>query len=195
MEDPQNKVFVIRNGGFAAYGTHGRFRILDIVDTLALGDKYAIRERNSNAILGWKREVTRQDPQAAQRRASNVARQNVVVATFLNIPANNVAIVQRGNNLLQLEAGQHVITDPKTTFRQFFSLGERQVKIKTEPAYTIEGVPVTLNVNLRYRVLEPLILSRNYEDAFQALANPAQTAVSTAFPFCLCRREYTHTLS
>lgn len=44
-----------------------------------------------------------------------------------------------------LKAGQHVITDPATTFRAFYSLGERQVQIKTQPAYTIEGVPGKCN--------------------------------------------------
>lgn len=38
---------------------------------------------------------------------------------------------------------------------------------------------MVLNVNLRYRVADPLILTRNYEDAFLALANPAQTAVNS----------------
>jgi len=166
VEDPENRVFVIRNGGFVAYGSRGRFRILAVVDTLALGEECAVRENlnKTGRVLGWKREVKRQ---------------NVVVATFLNIPANNVAIVQRGNDLLLLKAGQHVITDPSTTFRAFYSLGERQVQIKTQPAYTIEGVPVVLNVNLRYRVEDPLILTRNYDDAFAALANPAQTAVNS----------------
>ncbi|KAJ3167476.1 hypothetical protein HDU87_001681, partial [Geranomyces variabilis] len=36
-----------------------------------------------------------------------------------------------------------------------------------------------LHVNLRYRVVDPLLLTRNYEDPFQALSNPAQTAVNS----------------
>ncbi|KAI8825630.1 uncharacterized protein EV422DRAFT_563460 [Fimicolochytrium jonesii] len=163
VEDPENRVFVIRNGGFCAFGSRGRFHILAVVDTLALGDACAIKESDGKRILGWKREVKRQ---------------NITVCTFLNIPANNVAIVQQGNNMLELEAGQHVITDPKTTFRGFYSLGERQVQLKTAPAYTVEGVPVVLNVNLRFRVAQPLLLTKNYDDAFLALANPAQTAVN-----------------
>ncbi|TPX59858.1 hypothetical protein SpCBS45565_g07637 [Spizellomyces sp. 'palustris'] len=164
VEDPENRTFVIRNGGFAAFGTHGRFRVLASVDTLNLGDDCAVFEPESRRLLGHRKEI----------RSGNV-----VVATFLNVPANNVAIVQQGNDLLLLEAGQHVITNPKTTFRRFYSLGERQVQVHTKPAYTVEGVPVILHVNLRYRVADPLLLTRNYDDPFQALANPAQTAVNS----------------
>jgi regulator of protease activity HflC (stomatin/prohibitin superfamily) len=163
VEDPENRVFVIRNGGFAAYGPHGRFRILARVDTLDLGDGCAIKE-DDGRVLGWLRHIR-----------SN----NVLVATFLNIPANNVAIVQQGNDLIVLQAGQHVITNPRTTFRRFYTLGERQVKIKTNPAYTVEGVPVVLHVNLRYRLADPIKLTAHYDDPFQALCNPAQTAVNS----------------
>lgn len=163
VEDPENRIFVIRNGGFAAFGAHGRFRVLASVDTLNLGNDCAEREPESQRLLGHRREI----------RSGNV-----VVATFLNVPANNVAVVQQSNDLLMLEAGQHVITNPKTTFRRFYSLGERQVQIETKSAYTVEGVPVILHVNLRYRVQDPLLLTRNYDDPLQALANPAQTAVN-----------------
>ncbi|KAJ3035233.1 hypothetical protein HDV00_004141 [Rhizophlyctis rosea] len=164
VEDPENRIFVIRNGGFAAFGAHGRFRVLASVDTLNLGEDCAVYEPENRRLLGFRKEI----------RSGNV-----VVATFLNVPANNVAIVQQGNDLMVLEAGQHVITNPKTTFRRFYSLGERQVQIQTKPSYTVEGVPVILHVNLRYRVVDPLLLTRNYDDPFQALANPAQTAVNS----------------
>ena len=163
VEDPENRIFVIRNGGFAAFGSHGRFRVLASVDTLNLGEDSAVYEPESRRLLGHKKVI----------RSGNV-----VVATFLNVPANNVAVVQQGNDLLTLEAGQHVITNPKTTFRRFYSLGERQVQIQTKPSYTLEGVPVILHVNLRYRVNDPLLLTRNYDDPFQALSNPAQVSVN-----------------
>lgn len=163
VEDPENRVFVIRNGGFASYGPHGRFRVLAKVDTLDLGDNCAVKE-DDGRILGWLRHV----------HSSQVR-----VATFLNVPANNVAIVQQGNDMIKLQAGQHVITNPNTTFRRFYTLGERQVKIRTQPAYTIEGVPVTLNVNLRYRVADAVRLTANYDNPFEALRNPAQSAVNS----------------
>jgi regulator of protease activity HflC (stomatin/prohibitin superfamily) len=167
VEDPENRIFVIRNGGFVAFGAHGRFRVLASVDLLNLGDDSAVYEAitlHQRRILGHRKEIKVE---------------GIIIATFLNVPANNVAIVQQGNELLLLDAGQHVINDPKTTFRRFYSLGERQVQIKTQPAYTVEGVPVVLNVNLRYRVLDAITLSKNYDDPFQALANPAQTAVNS----------------
>ncbi|KAI8614758.1 hypothetical protein BC830DRAFT_1257003 [Chytriomyces sp. MP71] len=168
--DPSNKVFIVRNSGFAAYGAEGRFKVVAIVDTLNLGDEHAVYEMlpsGRGGILGWKREVK-----------MTVGNSRVTIATFLNTPANNCAIVQRSNDLLLLQAGQHVITNSNTSFRGFYSLGERQTTFRTQPAYTVEGVPVVLNVNLRYRISDPLLLTASYDAAFVALQNPAQTAVN-----------------
>ncbi|KAJ3217684.1 hypothetical protein HK099_005382 [Clydaea vesicula] len=167
VQDPQNRVFIVRNGGFVAYGANGRFKILEVVDTLNLGDAYAIKESDSNRILGWKRDVV---------ETANGS--SYTAATFLNIPANNIGILQRGNKLISLGAGQHVITS-STTFRSFFTLGERQHTFKTQPAYTLETVPVVLTLNLRYKVFDPARLTLNYDDALQALISPAQTAVNS----------------
>ncbi|KAJ3066010.1 hypothetical protein HDU98_010665 [Podochytrium sp. JEL0797] len=169
--DPANRIFVIRNSGFAAYGAQGRFKVIDIVDTLNLGDEHAHYEQRPSGrgpVLGWKRDVK-----------ITVGGSKITVATFFLVPANNVLILQRANELLLLKAGQHVITNANTSFRGFYSLGERQTTFKTQPAYTIEGVPVVLNVNLRYRIADPVLLTANYNDAFMALANPAQTAVNS----------------
>ncbi|KAJ1558303.1 hypothetical protein HK096_002407, partial [Nowakowskiella sp. JEL0078] len=177
--DPANRIFIVKNGGFAAYGAEGKFKIIAIVDTLDLGDGCALRESQIpgtptlGRILGWKREV-KTDVVNTDGTSTRIT-----VATFFNVPANNVLILQRGNDLLLLTAGQHVITNPEMTFRGFYSLGERQTTFKTQPAYTIEGVPVLLHVNLRYRVADPILLTTSYDDAFQALANPAQTAVNS----------------
>ncbi|KAJ3388748.1 hypothetical protein HDU84_009444 [Entophlyctis sp. JEL0112] len=170
--DPSNKIFVIRNSGFAAYGAQGKFKVIEIVDTLNLGDNHAVYEKLPNGqngpVLGWKRDVK-----------IKVGYSQITVATFFLVPANNVLVLQRGNELVLLKAGQHVITNPNTSFRGFYSLGERQTTFKTQPAYTVEGVPVILNVNLRYRISDPILLTANYNDAFQALGNPAQTAVNS----------------
>ncbi|KAJ3207050.1 hypothetical protein HDU83_003584 [Entophlyctis luteolus] len=169
--DPANRIFVIRNSGFAAYGAQGTFKVIEIVDTLNLGDEHAhyeTRPTGKGPILGWKRDV-----------AIQVGGSRITVASFFLVPANNVLILQRGNELLLLRAGQHVITNPNTSFRGFYSLGERQTTFKTQPAYTVEGVPVVLNVNLRYRITDPVSLTASYNDAFTALANPAQTAVNS----------------
>ncbi|KAI8614760.1 hypothetical protein BC830DRAFT_1045882, partial [Chytriomyces sp. MP71] len=171
--NPSNKIFIVRNSGFAAYGAQGRFRVIDIVDTLNLGDAHAHYESQLSGssqrkvVLGWKRDVK-----------IDVNGSSVVVASFFLVPANNVLILQRGNDLLLLRAGQHVLTNANTTFRGFYSLGERQTSFKTASSYTVEGVPVVLHVNLRYRIADPILLTANYDDAFQALQNPAQTAVN-----------------
>jgi regulator of protease activity HflC (stomatin/prohibitin superfamily) len=91
---------------------------------------------------------------------------------FFNVPANSALILQRGNALISMGAGQHVVTNPTTTFRGFFPLGERyfymyfitlsrQHTITTEPALTLESVPVVLSLNLRYKVVDPEKLTLN----------------------------------
>ncbi|KAI8901215.1 hypothetical protein BC833DRAFT_535857 [Globomyces pollinis-pini] len=171
VQDPQNRAFVIRNGGFVAYGAQGTFKILEVVDTLNLGPQNAIKEYGQGRILGWKHEIH----STVTNGSTNI---KVVVATFLNVPANNVAILQQKNTIVVLKTGQHVITNPNTTFRSFFSLGERQHAFKTQPAYTVEGVPVILSINMRYRIFDPILLTANYDDPLMALINPAQTAVN-----------------
>lgn len=119
--DPQNRVFIVRNGGFIAYGLGGRFRIAAVVDTLDLGESNAVYDKSMNAVIGYKKEVTIPVMAGGQKT-------KITLATFFNVPANNVVLVQKRNELYSLGAGQHVITDPHTTFRGFFSLSERQVR-------------------------------------------------------------------
>ncbi|KAI9358922.1 hypothetical protein DFJ73DRAFT_757813 [Zopfochytrium polystomum] len=173
--DPSNRVFIVRNSGFAAFGAQGRFRVVAIVDTLNLGNEHAYYEdndRKNGRILGWKRDVT-------TTVKSDAGPTQVTLATFFLVPANNTLILQRGNELMVMKAGQHVITNPNTSFRGFFTLGERQTTFKTQPAYTVEGVPVILRVNLRYQIQDPLLLTAHYDDPLQALSNPAQSAVNS----------------
>ncbi|ORY87919.1 hypothetical protein BCR37DRAFT_375881 [Protomyces lactucae-debilis] len=175
--DPQNQVFVVRNGGFASYGHSGTYKVIEIVDTLNLGEEYAVREtdlsedESMGRLLGYKKEV-RHNVMVGDKT------QSVTIATFFNVPAQNTVVIQNGGHLKAFGAGQHVITNPKCTFRGFFTLGERQKSFRTQPAYTLEGVPVVLHVNLRYRVVDAIELTKSYETAFQALKNPAQSAVN-----------------
>jgi hypothetical protein len=118
--DPQNRVFIVRNGGFVSYGIGGRFRIAAVVDTLDLGETNAVYDKSMNAVVGYKKEITVPVMAGGQKAM-------ITLATFFNVPANNVVLVQKKNELYSLGAGQHVITDPHTTFRGFFSLSERQV--------------------------------------------------------------------
>ena len=50
----------------------------------------------------------------------------------LNIPANNCAILQRGDDLELLSAGQHYITNPNVTLRGLYTLGENQLEMPTK---------------------------------------------------------------
>jgi regulator of protease activity HflC (stomatin/prohibitin superfamily) len=175
--DPQNQVFIVRNGGFAAYGNAGTYKVVDIVDTLNLGEEYAVRETDvgdgeaQGRLLGYKKEIL-------HNVVVGDRCQRVTIATFFNVPAQNTVVIQNGQSLRAFSAGQHVIVNPRCTFRGFFTLGERQKSFRTQPAYTLEGVPVVLHVNLRYRVVDAIELTKSYENAFQALKNPAQSAVN-----------------
>ena len=57
--------------------------------------------------------------------------------TSLNIPANNCAILQRGDDLELLPAGQHYITNPNVTLRGLYTLGENQVEMPTKDMWVI----------------------------------------------------------
>ena len=57
---------------------------------------------------------------------------NVISLYSLNIPANNCAILQRGDDLELLPAGQHYITNPNVTLRGLYTLGENQLEMPTK---------------------------------------------------------------
>lgn len=73
-----------------------------------------------------------------------------VVATFLDIPANNCAILQKGDELEVLPAGQHVITNPNITLRKMFTRGECQIEMPTKDIFTRDQVPVSLTIYLKW---------------------------------------------
>ena len=50
----------------------------------------------------------------------------------LDIPASNCAILQKGDELKLLGAGQSVITNPSVTLRGLFTLGENQIEMPTK---------------------------------------------------------------
>jgi hypothetical protein len=57
---------------------------------------------------------------------------SILILYSLNIPANNCAILQRGDDLELLPAGQHYITNPNVTLRGLFTLGENQLEMPTK---------------------------------------------------------------
>jgi hypothetical protein len=58
----------------------------------------------------------------------------------LNIPASNCAILQRGDDLELLGAGQSVITNPSVTLRGLYTLGENQLEMPTKDMYVCERI-------------------------------------------------------
>ena len=66
------------------------------------------------------------------RTAPSAARLELTTHGSLNIPANNCAILQKGDDLELLPAGQHFITTPNVTLRGLFTLGENQLEMPTK---------------------------------------------------------------
>lgn len=115
---------MIKNGGFAALSLVGSYSILAVIDQTHLST--VVRDKVTNAILGWTQEV---------RMNSDTGKgggKEFVVALFLNIPANNCAILQKGNDLIVIPAGQHYVIDPSITLRGMFTFGENQLEMPTK---------------------------------------------------------------
>ena len=63
---------------------------------------------------------------------ASASRLELTLYRSLNIPANNCAILQKGDDLELLPAGQHFITTPNVTLRGLFTLGENQLEMPTK---------------------------------------------------------------
>lgn len=59
-----------------------------------------------------------------------------MAATFLDIPANNVVVLQRKDELFELGAGQHYLTTASVTIRGFYTKGEVQQELECDNIYT-----------------------------------------------------------
>ncbi|KAL1948779.1 hypothetical protein VTO73DRAFT_10585 [Trametes versicolor] len=171
VSDPQNHVFVVKNSGFVAYAIEGTYNVLSIVDQTHLPTM--IKDRITNVVLGWSHEVT------MQSRTGTGTKQDYVVALFLNIPANNCAILQRGDDLELLPAGQHYITSPNVTLRGLFTLGENQIEMPTKDIFTRDQVPVSLTIYLKWQLTEPLKLTTHgYNTPYDALRDKTQSILT-----------------
>jgi hypothetical protein len=150
ISDPQNHIFVLKNAGFAAYGIAGSYDVLAIVDQTHL--PHLIKDHVTGQILGRSLEVR----MSSNTGPVNAATKDYVVALLyvplthffflriradgarrwivfsLDIPANNCAILQSGNDLELLPAGQHCITHPNVTLRGLYTLGENQFEMPTK---------------------------------------------------------------
>jgi regulator of protease activity HflC (stomatin/prohibitin superfamily) len=172
ISDPNNQIFVVRNGGFAALAVEGSYQVLSVVDQTHLPT--AVEDKVTRAVLGWTHEVT-----MSSVVGSRGQRQNYVVALFLNLPMNNCAILQKGNELQLLTAGQHVITDPNVTLRGMFTCGENQIEMPTKDIFTRDQVPVGLKIYLKWQLLEPLKLATHgYDTPYAALRDKAQSILT-----------------
>lgn len=88
--------------------TSGAYRVLALVDQTHLEKK--IIDRYSKQVLGHTQTVKLPS--------------GYVAATFLDIPANNVVILQRKDEMFVLGAGQHYLTTASVTIRGFYTCGE-----------------------------------------------------------------------
>ena len=55
ISDPSNKIFVFKNGGFAALALTGNYNILSIIDQTHLDT--VVKDNVTKAVLGWTQEV------------------------------------------------------------------------------------------------------------------------------------------
>lgn len=142
VSDPQNHVFVIKNSGFVAYAIEGTYDVLSIVDQTHLPT--VIKDKLTGITLGSTHEVKmRSKVGEGLEKEYVVATLSVLVFFYmylmtdnlldsLNIPASNCAILQRGDDLELLGAGQSVITNPSVTLRGMYTLGENQLEMPTK---------------------------------------------------------------
>ncbi|KAI0059607.1 hypothetical protein BV25DRAFT_1828868 [Artomyces pyxidatus] len=170
VSDPQNHIFVVKNSGFVAFAIDGSYDVLAIVDQTHLPNP--IKDHVTKVVLGHTYEVTMSSPVGNQVQAYTVAR-------FLDIPANNCAILQKGDDLELLPAGQHCITHPNVTLRGLYTLGENQFEMPTKDIFTRDQVPVGLTLYLKWQLTEPLKLATHgYETPYDALRDKTQSILT-----------------
>lgn len=170
ISDPQNHIFVVKNTGFVALALQGSYKVLSVVDQTHLPS--AVKDRVTGQVLGWTHEVKMNSSVAGSPK-------DFVVATFLNIPANNCAVLQRGDDLELLGAGQHYITNPNVTVRGLYTCGENQIEMPTKDIYTRDQVPVSLTIYLKWQLTSPLMLTTHgYNTPYDALRDKAQSVLT-----------------
>ncbi|KAJ7063072.1 band 7 domain-containing protein [Mycena amicta] len=169
--NPANQIFVVKDSGFVAFSVEGSYSVLSIVDQTHLPTP--VMDKLTNITLGWTHEV---------RMKSKVGQgetKDFVVALFLNIPANNCAILQRGDELELLPGGQSVVTNPSVTLRGLFTLGENQLELPTKDIFTRDQVPVSLRLYLKWQLVEPLKLTTHgYNTPYDALKDKTQSILT-----------------
>jgi hypothetical protein len=120
----------------------GSYSILAVIDQTHLST--VVRDKVTNAILGWTQEV-----RMTRNTGRDGGNKEFVVALFLNIPANNCAILQKGNELIVIPAGQHYIVDPSITLRGMFTFGENQLEMPTKVCLYPPAFPAHTHLSFR----------------------------------------------
>ncbi|KAI8617486.1 hypothetical protein BC830DRAFT_96246 [Chytriomyces sp. MP71] len=163
---PGKLVFIAKPPGFAAFTLKDSFQLLEFVNIKELGSETLITEKLPNgkpgAVLGRKKEVLSDDQS---------------VANFYEVPAKVVLILKNDDELILLRTGLHVVTNSKIKFHGFYSIGDT-IQFTTEPVKTSDGIQVILEVAVKYKVTDPLLLASNYGSLLEALRCPTQAAVS-----------------
>jgi len=171
ISDPQNQIFVVKNSGFVAFAVEGSYDVLSIVDQTHLPG--VVVDKTTGVTLGSTHEVK------MKSKVGHGKEKEYVVALFLNIPANNCAILQRGDDLELLGAGQSVITNPSVTLRGLYTLGENQLELPTKDIFTRDQVPVSLRLYLKWQLMEPLKLTTHgYTTPYDALRDKTQSILT-----------------
>ena len=70
ISDPNNRIFVVKNGGFAALSIEGSYDVLAVVDQTHLPT--VIRDHVTGATLGWSHEVKMRSKTGAGREQEYV---------------------------------------------------------------------------------------------------------------------------
>ncbi|TFK42936.1 hypothetical protein BDQ12DRAFT_677046 [Crucibulum laeve] len=171
ISDPQNHIFVVKNAGFVAFAVEGTYDVLSIVDQTHLPT--TVKDKLTGVVLGSTHEVK------MKSKVSGRDEKEYVVATFLNIPASNCAILQKGDDLELLGAGQSVIINPSVTLRGLYTLGENQLEMPTKDIFTRDQVPVSLTIYLKWQLTEPLKLTTHgYNTPYDALRDKTQSILT-----------------
>ncbi|KAJ7135020.1 hypothetical protein C8R43DRAFT_1021950 [Mycena crocata] len=171
VSDPANQIFVVKNSGFVAFAVEGSYDVLSVVDQTHLPG--IVKDPLTGVILGYTSEVK------MKSKVGHGTEKEYVVALFLNIPANNCAILQRGDDLELLGAGQSVITNPSVTLRGLYTLGENQLELPTRDIFTRDQVPVSLTLYLKWQLTEPLKLTTHgYNTPYDALRDKTQSILT-----------------
>ncbi|KAH9040204.1 hypothetical protein EDB85DRAFT_1837301, partial [Lactarius pseudohatsudake] len=106
---------VLKGSGFVAYGVTRHGQLQHGCDC----------QHVTSAILGRSFGVC----MTSATSPANSSTRDYVIAIFLDMPANNCAILQSGNHLKLLPAGQHCITHPNVTLRRLCTIGENQLEM------------------------------------------------------------------